>query len=101
MRAELRVQVNDDRRDERRFAHHDVELEPIGSSSVTGTVTNLSCSGFRILVDETLTPESVVWLKLADLGPLMARVVWYDGMAAGCEFAGKLHPEIVARLLQG
>ncbi len=101
MRAELQVQKYDERRDERSFAHRDVELEPIGSDSVPGIVTDLSRSGFRIVVDEPVTPESVVWLKIGELGPFMARVVWYDGGAAGCEFASKLHPDIVARLLQG
>jgi hypothetical protein len=102
MRAELQVQkIAEERRDERRFAHRDVELEPVGSDSVPGIVTDLSRSGFRILVDEPVSPESVVWLKIGEVGPFMARVVWYDGVAAGCEFAGKLHPDIVAALLRG
>jgi hypothetical protein len=102
MRAELQVQkLGDERRDERRFAHRDGELEPVGADSVPGIVTDLSRSGFRILVDEAVAPESVVWLKIADTGPFMARVVWYEDGAAGCEFASRLHPNIVAGLLQG
>lgn len=102
MRAELQVQkIEDDRREERSFAHRDGELEPVGSDGVPGIVTDLSRSGFRIVVDEPVAPESVVWLKIGGLGPFMARVVWYDGAAAGCEFAGRLHPDVVAGLLRG
>jgi hypothetical protein len=102
MRAQLQVlRESEDRHDERKFAHRDAEIEPIGSDGVPGIVTDLSRSGFRIVVDEPLAAESVVWLKVGEIGPFMARVVWYDGTAAGCEFAGKLHPDIVARLLQG
>ncbi len=96
------IQISrEDRRESRHFAHRDGEIEPVGSDSGPGFVTDLSRSGFRIVVDEPLTPESVVWLKVGEHGPFMARVVWYDGAAAGCEFAGKLHPHIVDNLLEG
>ena len=100
MQAVIQVR-REDRRESRHFAHRDGEIEPVGSDSVPGVVTDLSRSGFRIVVDEPLTPESVVWLKVGGHGPFMARVVWYDGTAAGCEFAGKLHADIVGNLLEG
>lgn len=99
MQAVIEVRGEDPRGESRHFAHRDGEIGPAGSNSVSGVVTDLSRSGFRIVVDEPLAPESVVWLKVGGHGPFMARVVWYDGIAAGCEFAGKLHPEIVERLL--
>ncbi|HEY0269358.1 MAG TPA: hypothetical protein VGC10_00030, partial [Sphingomonas sp.] len=69
MRAELQVRkIHDERSEERRLAHRDVELEPAGSDSVAGVVTDLSRSGFRIVTGEALIPESVVWLKIGDLG---------------------------------
>ncbi|WBO21627.1 PilZ domain-containing protein [Sphingomonas abietis] len=100
MQAVIEVRRDDPRRESRHFAHRDGEIEPAGSNSVSGVVTDLSRSGFRIVVDEPLAAESVVWLKVGGHGPFMARVVWYDGTAAGCEFAGKLQPELVERLLQ-
>lgn len=100
MQAEIQVR-REDRRESRHLAHRDGEIEPVGSDSVPGVVTNLSRSGFRIVVDEPLASDSVVWLKVGGHGPFMARVVWYDGVAAGCEFAGQLHPEVVASLLEG
>ncbi len=103
MRAELQVRrrADDNRRDARHLAHRDGEIEALGTDSLPGTVTDLSRSGFRIVIDEPLSPESVVWLKVGEHGPYMARVVWNDGTAAGCEFAGKLHPDVVDRLLKG
>ena len=102
MRAEIEVRrVDEPRRDARQFAHRDGEVEPIGSDSLAGVVTDLSRSGFRMVIDQPLAPESVVWLKLGGHGPFMARVVWYDGAAIGCEFAGKLQAEVVGRLLEG
>ena len=101
MQAVIQMRREDPRREARHFAHRDGEIEPVGSDSVAGVVTDLSRSGFRIVIDEPLAPESVVWLKVGEQGPFMARVVWYDGTAAGCEFAGRLHPDVVAGLLEG
>jgi hypothetical protein len=102
MQAEIQVSREPDpRRESRHFAHRDGEIEPVGADCVPGVVTDLSRSGFRILVDEPLAPEAVVWLKVGGHGPFMARVVWYDGTAAGCEFAGKLQADVVAALLEG
>jgi hypothetical protein len=102
MQAEIQLRRKPDpRRESRHFAHRDGEIEPVGASCVPGVVTDLSRSGFRIVVDEPLAPEAVVWLKVGEHGPFMARVVWYDGAAAGCEFAGQLHPDVVAALLEG
>jgi len=102
MQAEIEVRrEGETRRDTRQFAHRDGEVEPVGSDSLPGVVTDLSRSGFRMIVDEPLAPESVVWLKVGGYGPFMARVVWYDGTAVGCEFAGKLQPDVVGQLLEG
>jgi hypothetical protein len=102
IQAEIQLRREpDSRRESRHFSHRDGEIEPVGASCVPGVVTNLSRSGFRIVVDEQLAPEAVVWLKVGEHGPFMARVVWYDGVAAGCEFAGQLHPDVVAALLEG
>jgi hypothetical protein len=102
MQAEIQLRREPDpRRESRHFAHRDGEIEPAGADCVPGVVTDLSRSGFRIIVDEQLVPEAVVWLKVGEHGPFMARVVWYDGTAAGCEFAGQLLPNVVAALLEG
>jgi len=89
------------RRDERHAAHHEGAVAPEGLDSVSAIVTDLSPSGCRVVSEEPLAADSVIWLRIGVHDPLMARVVWYDGEAAGCEFAGKLHPAVVARLLEG
>jgi hypothetical protein len=102
MQAEIEVRrEGETRRDARSTAQQDGEVNAAGTDSLKGVVTDLSRSGFRMLVDEPLAPESVVWLKVGGYGPFMARVVWYDGAAIGCEFAGKLQPDIERALLGG
>ena len=102
MQAEIQLnRAPDDRRDARHLAHRDGEIEPVGSDCVPVVVTDLSRAGFRAVVEEPLSPESVIWLKVGGYGPYMARVVWYDGIAAGCEFAGKLHPHEFRHILYG
>jgi hypothetical protein len=102
MQAEIEVRrEGETRREARQFAHRDGEVEAAGAERFAGVVTDLSRSGFRMIVDEPLAAESVVWLKVGGYGPFMARVVWYDGTAIGCEFAGKLQTEVVGRLLAG
>jgi hypothetical protein len=91
----------DPRREARHVAQHEGEVSATGAGKLPAVVTDLSHAGCRVVVDRALTPESVIWLKVGAHGPFMARVVWYDGTAAGCEFAGKLHPEIVNSLLAG
>jgi len=101
MQGEIEVRRDGEtRRDARQVAQREGEVGATGSDSLKGVVTNLSRSGFRMLVDEPIAPESVVWLKIGGYGPFMARVVWYDGSAIGCEFAGKLQAEIEAKLLE-
>jgi hypothetical protein len=99
MRAEIQTTPEtggdtEHRRDARHAGHYQGEI-----GSLQGVVTDLSRSGCRVLTDEPLAPDSVVWIKVGGHGPFMARIVWYDGKAAGCEFSGKLHPDLVQGLL--
>jgi len=71
-----------------------------GSIRLPATVTDLSATGFRVATDEKLPVDSVMWIKLGALAPLMARVVWSDGLAAGCVFAAPLHPSVMEQLLR-
>jgi hypothetical protein len=99
MRAEIQLGgATDHRRDARHSSHRSGELESAEAKCLPAVVTNLSRSGCRVVIDQPLAADSVIWLKIADHGPFMARIVWHDGTAAGCEFAGKLHPDLVARL---
>jgi hypothetical protein len=102
MEAEVQFSgATDHRRDARRSAHHSGEVDAMGAKNLPAAVTDLSPSGCRIVIDQPLAADSVIWLKIGGHGPFMARVVWHDGTAAGCEFAGKLHPDLVAQLSEG
>lgn len=55
------------------------------------TVTDLSEHGCH-LHDCDLREGASVWIEFASLAPLKARVIWGDGMAAGCRFDEPLGP---------
>lgn len=96
MKAEIQTtpHIGDERRrDPRHPARHEGEI-----GQVQGVVTNVSAHGCRVLTDDPMTPDSVVWIRMGEHGPFMARVVWYDAGAAGCEFSGKLPPDLVQEL---
>lgn len=67
-----------------------------------GTPTRLldiSRFGFRVEV-HGLAPESIVWLRLPEAEPKMARVVWSDHKATGCVFAETLEVELFRHTLR-
>ncbi|WP_419825401.1 PilZ domain-containing protein [Sphingomonas sp.] len=100
MQAELQIEAVEEQRAAERY---DTVLpggvRRSGSSRVAGTVRDLSRSGFRIDAQERLPQGSVVWLKIGHLEPLMAEVVWSEGLSAGCRFAATLHPSVLETVL--
>jgi hypothetical protein len=67
-----------------------------------GTPTRLldiSRYGFRVEV-HGLAPDSIVWLRLPEADPAMARVVWSDHKATGCVFAEMLDMELFRRTIR-
>ena len=62
-------------------------------------VKDFSTDGCRLWTSEELKPQSEIWLKVAGLAPLRARVAWVAPGEAGCEFATPLHPATVEQLL--
>ncbi len=59
------------------------------------TVTDLSTSGFRIVVDHRLSAGSPVALQMDGLCALDGLIVWQAGDQAGCKFATEIHPALV------
>ena len=99
MPAEVSLEVDDQRISERYRTNLESGVRRSGSSRIPGIVRDLSRSGFRIDAEERLPMDSVVWLKVGHLAPLMARVVWSDKLCAGCRFAAPLHPSVLAALI--
>ncbi len=57
-------------------------------------VLDISVSGARIQTLSPLRAGSVVWIRLPQLEPLQARVVWTRNFESGCEFVRALHPAV-------
>ena len=67
-----------------------------------GTPTRLidiSRYGFRVEV-HGLASDSIVWLRLPEADPAMARVVWSDHKATGCVFTEMLDIELFRRTIR-
>jgi hypothetical protein len=103
MRAEVEFHpgdaMADARTSQRAETHVEGHLRSWGTTRIAGIIKDLSRSGFRIEVEQPLPMDSVVWLKVADLDPLMAQVVWCDGVSSGCRFAAPLSAAAVAAIL--
>ena len=95
VRAELQLSRSDQRDSERYDLHVEAGVRRSGSIAVPAVVTDLSRTGFRVEAEERLPLDTVVWLKLGTLAPLMARVVWSEKLVAGCRFSAPLHPSVV------
>ena len=59
------------------------------------SVADLSTTGFRAFWPNKLRSNDVIWLRLPNLAPLEARVVWSNHKSVGCEFASPLHPAVL------
>jgi hypothetical protein len=99
VRAELQLSRSDQRDSERFDTRMEAGVRRSGSVSVPAVVTDLSRTGFRVEADERLPLDTVVWIKLGTLAPLMARVVWSEKLVAGCRFSAPLHPSVVDQFI--
>lgn len=64
------------------------------------TVLDMSTTGFRVRLASPVPVGSVVWLKIPGLEGLQSRIVWLDGLIAGCQLAGPLHPAVFQHIVQ-
>lgn len=99
VKAELQVPGSEQRVSERYDTRMDAGVRRSGNVAVPGVVTDLSTTGFRVEAEEKLPLDTVVWLKLGTLSPLMARVVWSDKLVAGCRFSAPLHPSVLEKFV--
>lgn len=99
VKAELQLSGSDQRNTERYDTHMQAGVRRSGSISVPATVTDVSTTGFRVEAEERLPLDTVVWLKMGNLAPLMARVVWSEKLIAGCRFSAPLHPSVLEQLV--
>jgi hypothetical protein len=71
-----------------------------GTVRVHATVTDLSVTGFRLESDERLPLGAAIWVRIGQLAPLEAKVVWRDGYLAGCAFNTALHPSVLDHIVR-
>jgi hypothetical protein len=63
-------------------------------------VLDLSATGCRIAARPEFKKGTFLWVRFQTLEPWPAKVVWNDGVFAGCGFERPLHPAVVERLLR-
>lgn len=87
------------RRSKRVSARLPVGFREQGQQATPTQLLDISRFGFRVDF-HGLAPDTIVWLRLPDAEPQMARVVWSDHKATGCVFAETLDVEQFRRTLR-
>jgi len=91
--------TSDARRSKRMATDIAVGLREQGQHATPTRLLDISRYGFRVEV-HGLAPDSIVWLRLPEADPTMARVVWSDHKATGCVFAEMLEIELFRRTIR-
>jgi hypothetical protein len=97
--AKIARQAKEGRRTRRVTTDLAVSVREQGRHGTPTRLLDLSRYGFRIDVHD-LAPDSIVWLRLPDAEPQMARVVWSDHKATGCVFVETLSVDLFRRTLR-
>lgn len=71
-----------------------------GDHRVFADLLDLSTHGFRIAAPIALAEGTHVWLSLPGFEAKPARVAWWDGSEAGCEFETPFHPSVFERIVE-
>ena len=64
----------------------DVEVKDSGGGWEPARLLELSVAGFRLELLPAMMRGRSLWLRVADVGPLPARVLWRDRAGVGCKF---------------
>lgn len=81
------------RRGDRRPMHTAAQYRR-GTMRETVEVLDLSYTGARLRALAPLRVGHIVFLRIAHLQPVEARIMWTEGFDSGCEFAHPLHPAV-------
>ena len=98
MKGELWTGALDIRRSERVPVAIDGTFRERGTRGEPVDILNLSLEGFQCRWHWSLRPGDAIWLKLAGLEALPARIIWSQDFMIGAEFATPLHPAVFNRL---
>ncbi|CRR42926.1 MULTISPECIES: PilZ domain-containing protein [Stenotrophomonas] len=63
-------------------------------------ILDISTHGVRIAAIQALRIGDTCWIRLPQLEPQQAKVVWVDEFVVGCQFARPLHPSVLDNILR-
>jgi hypothetical protein len=64
-------------------------------------ILDISTHGVRIAAIHQLRVGDTCWIRVPNLEPQQAKVVWADEFIVGCAFARPLHPSVLENILEG
>ena len=88
------------RRAERVALRAHVDFRRAGDHRYRVNVLDFSPEGCRIELPERVLPGELIWISLAGLESLPARVRWVKDWIAGVEFERPLHPSVFTHVSQ-
>jgi hypothetical protein len=62
-------------------------------------ILDISTHGVRIAAIQLLRIGETCWIRLPQLEPQQAIVMWSDEFVVGCQFARPLHPSVLENIL--
>ena len=85
--------------EERRSVRHKVRigglLYHLAASPTPVIVSDLSIDGFRIELEQSVKPGTIIGLQMDGLAPIEAYAVGQRGVEVGCRFLAELHPALL------
>jgi hypothetical protein len=63
-------------------------------------ILDISTHGVRIAAIQSLRIGDICWIRLPELEPQQAKVMWADEFVVGCQFARPLHPSVLENILR-
>ncbi len=90
MMAQVGPCVIDMRRSARACVSLEATMRELGASGVKAQILNLSIDGFLAETEGSFFTGSYVWIKLPDLGPVSAKIIWSRGGRVGGRFTAPL-----------
>lgn len=98
--ADTAAEAENQRRAPRIGTRLKADVRRSGTVRVQATVTDMSMTGFRLQSDERLPLGAPIWLRIGQLAPLEAKVVWRDGYLAGCAFNTPLNSYVLDHIVR-
>lgn len=84
---------------ERRALNATVQFRK-GTVRTNVKILDISTHGVRIAAIQLLRIGDICWIRLPELEPQQATVVWADEFVVGCKFARPLHPSVLDNILR-